>query len=158
MYFCRNEHASREIQLLYKALTGLSFCQTSCKPASSLARTTPSPRFSFLFWGGETRRVINLVRSLPHYLSIIDITDTCCPVVKLTPLSRTMETRRRNHRLQRRAIAPCTLVFPQSFLAHPSTKTIPRPNVKDRLKKKKKKKERKKKKIPRPFSKTFASE
>lgn len=53
--------------------------------------------------------MINLVRSLPHYLSIIDITDTCCPVVRLTRLSGTMETRRRNHHLQK--IAPCTLVF-----------------------------------------------
>lgn len=156
VYFCRNEHASREIQLLHKALTGLSFCQTSCKPASSLLGSNHpiSPLFVSLGWrnaeGDKSRPLVTPLsvdnRHNRHVLPGRQA-DPAVPYngdASESESSSSKESYRSLH--SRFSRVPCPPFDQLRF-------TIPRPNVKDRLKekeKKKRKKKRKKKKISRP--------
>lgn len=50
-----DETSTRRVRLERKALTGLSFCQTSCKAGSSRFTTPSLPSASRFLWGGGTK-------------------------------------------------------------------------------------------------------
>ena len=161
VYFCRNEHASREIQLLYKALTGLSFCQTSCKPASSLLGSNHpiSPLLVSLGWrnaeGDKSRPLVTPLSVDNRHNRHVLPGRQADPAVPYN--GDASESESSSSKESYRSLHSRFSRVPPEFLAHPSTRlrfTIPRPNVKDRLKKerKRRRKERKRKSLDRPSS------